>query len=142
MPIVAFNITKILAQKIQEKPKPPINIKNNTSITNIQQLQTPTQNNKKLLKFNFTFSTKYEKHIGEITINGNVIYLDQEKNIKQILDTWKKNKTINKELMSQILNLILTKCNIRALSLSEEIALPPPINLPIVRPKQEEKYIG
>ena len=66
------------------------------------------------------------------------------KKTKEILASWKKDKKVPKELMAGLLNTILTKCNIQALILSQEINLPAPIPLPKVQIAQqsEKNYIG
>ena len=52
--------------------------------------------------------------------------------MKSQKNSWKKNKKIGDEKVAlQVLTTILTKCNIKALTLSQEIGLPPPIPLPI-----------
>ena len=69
--------------------------------------------------------------------------------IKEIIAEWKKDKKIKKELMGGILNTVLTKSNVQALIISQQVNLPPPIPLPKVnvssKPEQEKKdkeYIG
>ena len=49
---------------------------------------------------------------------------------------WKKNKAIPKEAMTAVINTALTKCNIQALILSQQVNLPPPIPLPKVGAKK------
>ena len=46
--------------------------------------------------------------------------------------------------MAGLLNTILTKCNVQALILSQEVNLPPPIPMPKVQIAQqtEKNYIG
>ena len=72
------------------------------------------------------------------------MFLDNTKNNKEILDKWKKDKELDQKLMMQVLNFILAKCNIKALSLSQEVNLPPQIPLPKLTAKkqQAEQYIG
>ena len=81
----------------------------------------------------FGFVSKYEPKIAEINIEGNVILLLDTKKGEEVLNSWKKDKKIPKEVMGSILNTALTKSNIQALILSQEMGLPAPIPLPKVK---------
>ena len=62
--------------------------------------------------------------------------MEDEGKTKLILDGWKKDKQLPKDLAPKILNTILAKCNIKALNLTQEVNLPPHIRLPILKPKK------
>ena len=62
--------------------------------------------------------------------------------IDEILEKWKKDKKIDQEIMTPVLNTALTKCNIEALMLSQSMNMPPPIPLPKIQPSQARDYIG
>ncbi|MEW6063475.1 MAG: hypothetical protein AB1571_03865 [Nanoarchaeota archaeon] len=141
MPIVGFNINRILAEKTAQI-KDKLNISSNLNIKNIEQEKVTIQKSEDILRFDFEFTTKYEPNIGNILIEGNILYLDEPKNVKDILKKWKKNKEIPPKLMQQIFNTILIRCNIKALELSQEIALPPHLRLPKVETKKPENYIS
>jgi len=49
-----------------------------------------------------------------------------------------KRIKVPKDIMSGVLNTVLTKCNIEALILSQKVNLPPPIPLPSVRQEAKE----
>ncbi|MBI2659814.1 hypothetical protein HYX07_01495 [Candidatus Woesearchaeota archaeon] len=71
--------------------------------------------------------------------------MEEQKKAKEILGNWKKDKKLPKEMMAGLLNTILTKCNVQALILSQQVNLPPPIPLPKVQVQQqqaEKNYIG
>ena len=68
----------------------------------------------------------------------NSIPLLKKNKVKEVLDGWKKDKKLPKEIMTTILNSVLTKCNIQALILSEQINLPPPIPLPKLQVGQKK----
>ena len=94
------------------------------------------------MKFNFAFACVYDPKVGEISLAGEVFWLDKEENVKKILSGWKKDKKVPKEVSVPILNTVLQKCNIQALMLSRYINLPPPIPLPKVNVGSTESYIG
>jgi len=135
MTIVGFSFTKMHAEK-KDGTKGKINISNNVSIKDVKEAETAfSSETQKGVKFFFQFTSKYEPEVGEISLEGNVLYMGKKDEVKKILSTWKKDKKIDSDIMKDILNTILTKCNIEALILSREISLPPPIPLPKVEQK-------
>ena len=75
---------------------------------------------------------------------GELLYMEEPKKAKEILADWKKDKKMPKELMAGLLNTILTKCNVQALIISQQVNLPPPIPLPKVQinAPADKNYIG
>ena len=63
--------------------------------------------------------------------------MEDPKKIKELLSSWEKDKKIPNSVMPAIFNTILAKCNVKALTLSQEINLPPHIRLPIVKPSKK-----
>ncbi len=143
--IVGFGFTKLSAER-KEAAKGKIDINNNVTIKDVNEDSFPLGNDKQqnVLRFIFEFTSKYEPGVGSILFEGELLYMEESKKAKEILSSWKKEKKIQKEIMAGLLNTILTKCNIQALILSQEINLPAPIPLPKVQlGQQEEKnYIG
>ncbi len=141
--IVGFGFTKLSAER-NEAAKGKIDINNNVTIKNVEEADISLgKNNQSVIKFLFEFTSKYEPNVGNILFEGELLYMDDAKKTKEILASWKKDKKVPKELMAGLLNTILTKCNIQALILSQEINLPAPIPLPKVQIAQQEKsYIG
>lgn len=133
MTIVSFNFTSLSAEK-KDDIKGKVNINNNVVIKDLEQKDFSLGTNKQqALKFIFEFVSKYDPNIGNITLMGNVLFIEEAKKIKEILDGWKKNKKLPKEVTSKVLNTVLGKCNVQALILSEQLNLPPPIPLPKVQ---------
>ena len=143
--IVGFGFTKLSAEK-GEIAKGKIDINNNVSVKDIQEdnfsLGKDRQN---VLKFIFEFTSNYEPNVGKVLFEGEVLYMEEPKKAKEILSSWKKDKKIPKELMGAMLNTILTKCNVQALILSQQVNLPPPIPMPKVQMAagvENKDYIG
>jgi hypothetical protein len=133
MTIVSFNFTKIEAEK-KEGAKGKVNIKNNVTIDKVEEKDLSLGNQKqKVLSFTFEFTSKYEPSYGSIALTGNVLFMEDAKKVKEILDNWKKDKKLPKEVTTKILNVVLNKSNVQALILSEHVNLPPPIPLPRVQ---------
>ena len=135
MPIVGFNFDKILVEK-KDKISGKIDIKQNMGITKIEQEKLMLGGSEQVLKFSFEYKIDYGKP-GEIALLGHVLYLEEPKKIKAILDEWKKKKKIEPKLMEQVLNAVLFKCTIKSLNLAQKINLPPPIRLPMVKAPQK-----
>ena len=137
MTIVGFNFDRIEADK-RGVVKGKINISNNVAIKNVQEHDLNLGKNKQgALQFRFEFTSTYEPKVGNIILNGNVIFMEDTKKVKEILAHWKKEKKVPQDVMTGIINSILSRCNIQALILSQEINLPPPIPLPRVNVTQE-----
>jgi hypothetical protein len=135
MPIVGFNYDKITAEKTNQITG-KLNIKNNLSIKNIEQEKLPVGRSEEVLKLDFEYLADYEPDIGKIVLNGHILLMEDPKKIKEIQDSWNKDKTLLKEITPLIFNSILGRCNIKGLTLSQEINLPPQIRLPFM--KQQE----
>jgi hypothetical protein len=142
MTIVGFNFTKINVER-KALPKGKINIKNNVGIKKVEEADLSLGKNKQSgLKFTFDFTASYEPKVGSINLGGEVLYLLEEKKVKEIVKTWKKDKKAPKDLTATVLNTVLQKCNIQALVLARDINLPPPIPLPKVNVADTKSYIG
>lgn len=147
MPIVGFNFNKVHVEKKEqaERDQPKnIQIKNNVLITNVQEEKLPTGKVKSDgLKFDFKFHLEYTPDVGEIELIGFMYYLDEPEIIKDIFKSWKKDKKIPQDITSALVNTVLVKGTIKALSLAQEVNLPPHLPLPTVNPKSSpESYIG
>ena len=147
MPIVGFNLTNIQAEKknqINEDTKISINSK--LGITDLKKEDLPTGKTKtKGLKFDFEFSLEYQPNIAKIIINGFIYFMDDSANIEELVKNWQKNKKLPVEIQQQILSMVILKTTIKALSLEQEINVPPHIPFPSVQPvpkKSAEGYIG
>lgn len=133
MAIVGFNFNKIIAER-KSAPKGKVNISNNVSLKEVSAMDFNIGSTKqKGLRYTYEFISKFEPKIGNITIEGDVLALDDANKVEEILKEWKKNKKVNKDAIVPIMNMILSKCNIKALILSQDVNLPAPLQLPRVK---------
>ena len=141
MPIVGFNFEKILA----ERKKPidgPVKVSSDVNIKNIEEEKFKVGKSEELLKFNFEVKIDYEK-VGQVELTGHVLYIDEPKKMKEVIEEWNKKKNIKQEIAREIINMILFKTNVKALSLEQDINLPLHLRLPKVAPvKDAKEYIG
>lgn len=132
MAIVGFNFTKIDVER-KETPKGDIKIKNNIRIVDVKEYDIGlSAKSQKSVSFSFAFESIYDPSVCNIKLSGNVLYMDSVENINKLLDGWKKNKTVPKEVMGTVLNTALARSSIQSVILSQEMNLPSPIPLPKV----------
>lgn len=133
MAVIGFNFTRINAERKQPVTG-QIKIANNMAIKKVEEHAIMLGKAKQEgLKFTFEFTSKYEPNIGDMLIVGEVIYINQPDRIKAIVSEWRKSKKVSKDVMTELLNSVLDKCNIQALTLSRDMNLPPPVPLPKVQ---------
>lgn len=130
MTIVGFNFTRINVER-KGPVKGKIGIKNNIDIKKVSPTNLTLGKNKEDgLVFSFTYKSIYEPNVGEIVLEGEVLYLLDPKRAKEVLDKWNKESKVEGAILGQVLNSALSKCNIQAVIMSKEINLPSPIPLP------------
>ncbi len=135
MAIIGFNFTRMLIER-KAPVKGKISIKNNVAIKNVEKKEFTFGKNKQTgLRFVFEFVCEYDPKIADITLEGEVIDIQDDKRCDTILAEWKKTKKLEPAMMSNILNQVLSKANIQALILSKDMGLPPPIPMPKVNVK-------
>jgi hypothetical protein len=139
MAIVGFNFTKILLER-GEKFSGNLSIKNNVAVKSVDEKDFNVgKSTQKGIVFKVEYTAKYEPDAATISIAGEVLFLTEPKKIKTIVSGWKDGQKIEPELMQQVLNAALNKCNIKALILSQDLNLPPPIPLPRVNVEKKDK---
>ena len=132
MTIVKINLHKVNAERSLDAKGGQIKINNNVSIKNVEEMAFSVEG-KKGLKFTFAFNCNYEPELGKIEVEGQVLFVEEEKKIEEIKESWEKDKRIPMEIMEQIVNAALHKGNIQAIKISEDISLPSPLPLPKVK---------
>ncbi|MBW2992168.1 hypothetical protein KY345_03030 [Candidatus Woesearchaeota archaeon] len=137
MTVISVNLSKINVER-KETPKEKVSINNNIRLKDVEKMDlsggTAKQDG---VKFLFELLVNYEPKFANMNILGEVIYLDTNANVKQIVEGWKKNKNIKKEVFEQVMNAAMNKANIQALIVSQMVNLPAPIQLPKLAVKKE-----
>lgn len=132
MTIVKINLHKVHAERNLNSQGGQIRINNNVSLKDVESMAFAADG-KKALKFNFAFNCQYEPDLGKIDVEGQVLFVDDEKKVDDIKKGWDKSKKIPMDVMEQIVNAALHKGNIQAIKVSEEVSLPSPLPLPKVK---------
>ena len=141
MQVIGFNFKKIQAEK-KNLSKDKLTIDSNVNIQNISEEKIEAVKDKPVLKFDFNFTVNYKPDVAEIKLQGMVLLMVEKDQSKMIFKKW-KNKEVLEEIRVPLFNLILTKCNLKALMLEEELSLPTHIPLPRIKPQQNNtNYTG
>jgi len=119
-----------------------IKISSNQKLKTVEKAGINIPNAEKTLSIKFEFETKYEPDIGNIKLGGQLLYQSDEAD--KILDGWKKERKLPKKVALEILNAIFRRCLLRTAFYAEELRLPPPLQLPVIKEgeKKEEDYIS
>ena len=131
MPIAGLQFTKISAER-KNPAKGTINVNHNAAIIDMKR-QPSKIADQEAVKATFEFVTKIEPGVGTIHLAGEMVVLEKPSVVDRILKEWEKNRQFPQDMMEDVMNHLLTKCNIEALILGKEIGLPPTIQLPKVK---------
>jgi len=149
MPIIGshFNEISLRRRKFEEEVKLS-RVDLNVTITDVREKEFKLGSEEKSVAiFSYEFRADYQlekpsnQKLGEIKIEGEIVYLDAKEKIKEIVEKWKKEKKVIEDILKPILQLAIEESQIEAIYLSRKVLLPPPIALP--RAKIEKpSYIG
>jgi len=142
MQIIGFNFEKITAER--KKPsKGKLEITSNISIETISEEKIDLVKDQTPLKFGFAFSVNYNPDMADINLNGSVLVLLEKNKAKQVIKKW-KSKKIEDDIRIPLFNLILTRSNLKALQLEEELQLPTHIPFPKIQAEKDnsKSYAG
>ncbi|MEK6835387.1 MAG: hypothetical protein AABX61_03935 [Nanoarchaeota archaeon] len=146
MPFIGFNFDRIFAERNIDEIKENLSVKHNMNIKDLTEEEINLEKKQEVLKFKFEFLLKYDPNVAEIKIDGHLLFLESPKKMKEIVQNWKKDKKLPPEITQSLFNTILTKSNIKALQLSQDLNLPPHIPMPRLTRQQPKKnvneYIG
>ena len=133
MRIIGFNLMKISIER-KEQIEKELKISQNIGIKEIIKEKIPVSNDE-ALKITFDFTIDYSGDSAKIEFKGNLIILPEKEETKKILKSW-KDKKFTDEFRIPLFNFIMSKCNIKALGLEDELFLPPHIQMPRISPNK------
>ena len=139
MPIVGFNFDKISVEK-NNPIKGKVTVSSDIKLSSVEESKLSID--KPCLKISFEFSVKYDPDVGNVALRGHIFYLESPDKIKSIVKDWKSSKKLPETVSLESLNMILNKCNIESLILSEKINLPPQLPLGRFTPKKQEPKVA
>lgn len=135
--IVGFNLNKVSVEKLNEV-KGKIEIKSNLNITEVSKENIELAEENDVVAFGFEYSINYQPKIADVIFLGDVLLMLPKAESKEVFKKWKK-KQIPDEIRLAVFNIILSKCNIKALQLEEDTNLPTHIPMPKLAPPQQQK---
>ena len=137
MTVLNVTLTKIHAERSKLGAE-SVKVNTNVGITSVEKAEISIGAAKQqVARFDFDFKVDYEPKVGEISIQGNVLYLGTKEKIESLVADWKKNKKNTQDAAVQVINRILNKCQIESLILSKELGIPSPVHLQKVHAAKE-----
>jgi len=139
MGIIGITFNTISARVNDDRPENVnINVNSSPRLIDMKEKNLDVSGIGKVLEIKFSFSTDYDPDIGSIKFNGSVLY-NSEDNAK-MLKKWDKDKTLDDDKAIEVLNSIFRRCLAKALDISQELRLPPPMQFPkvTIKPSGEE----
>lgn len=134
MPVIGMQITKIEANR-KNNPTPGFKVESVPTIVSVEEKDIPAiGNGGKVLAINFTFGVDYKPDIASVKIAGEILYLEEGERVGA--KAWAKSKSLPQDVMIEVYNTIFRKCLLKVLVLSDDMQLPPPLQIPIVAPKK------
>ena len=112
--------------------KSEIKISNNFGLKDIKKEKLPGLGESAVVSFEY--NTKYDPEIGNIQIEGRVIY--NEKSIKNVLKEGKGKLVLKEKPFEEVNNAILRASTIQAMLLAKEMRMSSPVQLPKVQIEQ------
>ena len=140
MPVVGFNFDSISAKRMfSEATKSNVTINSTPTIVSIDE----KKGSPGVVSIRFTFKTSYEPKLGFIELGGELLYQAKDaKEAQELVKSWGKTKKVEKAVAVDVLNAIFRRSLVRVTDVADEIILPPPIRLPVVKAEEQSKYIG
>jgi hypothetical protein len=134
MRIIGFNLSKVSVER-KEKLEGKLEIKQNIDIKEVEKDKIPISN-EEVFKIKFRFNVDYGNDFAKLELEGTVVLLPEKQEGKKFLTAW-KDKQIPEEFRAPLFNFIMTKCNLKALTLEDELGLPLHLPMPKISPKKE-----
>ena len=138
MPIIGVMIDKIEGNKVENKGI-GVKVKNNTNITDVKSQILPGIEKEGLIiryEYRSEYMDQNENKVGTIVVAGEIFYIDEK--AKEIAEAWKRDMKLPDELNLFFINVALKKGVSKAIAISDELQLPPPIALPYAAPRKKE----
>ena len=137
MPVIGFSIKRMDARKDKEQSGAQITVNSTPNIVDVKEIDVQSLE-KKAISVQYEFITRYETDVGTIKIEGDILYLADNGN-KEILDKWEKDKALPDGVSLDVLNVLFRRCLTKIVSLAEDVQLPPPVQFPMIKIKEDAK---
>jgi hypothetical protein len=133
MGVVGFNFKKIQVERLALNLG-KLSIKNNVSIVDVSETELAIGTIKqKAIRFSFEFKVDYEPKVGAMLFAGEILYVSDPKKDEETLKSWNKDKKLSKPITEEVVNVVLSRCNMEALILGRDVNLPTPLPVPTAK---------
>ena len=130
MTIAGFSFTRMLVEK-KSSAKGEVNINSNIGVVSADEIDFVMGLQKqKGIKVIFEYRNTYTPDLGTLILNGEILYLSDQKRHEELMKAWKKDKRFPDDVMVELYNIISVRGALQAIQLSSTVGLPPPIPLP------------
>ncbi|MFH0836757.1 MAG: hypothetical protein V1870_01380 [Candidatus Aenigmatarchaeota archaeon] len=126
--IIGVNINSIEAKTTMGNIKGEISVNSAPNIIDVYKRDIADIKDVIIIKFGFV--ANYNPDVGIIKMEGEVLYKTKDAN--NILKDWQEKTQLDSDIAVVVLNAIFKKCLIKAIDLSGELRLPPPVRFPTV----------
>ena len=132
MKVIGFNFTKLSAERLKETVE-DIKINTELDFPEIKETKSPFLKIKEeLLEAKFEYKVNYEPGLAKVVIEGKVLFSVDEKTANEVLKQWKK-KNLPEDFRILLVNVVMRKSALKALTLCDELNLPVHVPLPTLR---------
>ncbi|HOP09652.1 MAG TPA: hypothetical protein PK718_01130 [Candidatus Methanofastidiosa archaeon] len=141
MAIIGIKVNKIEGSRNENaKIDGPVRIGSSPRILSVSESQMTSGTGKvKVVEFSFEYYTNYDPALGNIRVDGTVLYQANEDVRKNILASWKSNN-LPKEISTEILTQMTQRSMLITMTMARELGLPSP--LPLKISDQQENVQG
>jgi len=136
MTVIGLTFTSMEASRTDKPVQGEIQVNTSPKIVEVKEIDVKRLG-KKTLSMGFEFDTDYSPGYGNLKLKGNVMFIGEKND--EILEQWKKDKKLPDDISVEVLNHLFRKCLVKAAQLADDIQLPPPINIPVVKSESESK---
>lgn len=130
MPIIGMSFSSMEAKRTESPVTGEIQVNSAPKINEVKEISLANFG-QKALSMAFEFVTTYSQNVGEIKLEGNLLFLSE--NNSAVLKAWKKEKALPEEVSVPVLNHLFRRCLVKIAGFAEDLQLPPPLQLPLVK---------
>lgn len=130
MPVIGLNFTRMSGKKGTANAIGEIKVNYAPKFTEVKEVPL-SRLNKKALSISFEFFAEYDPAVGEVQLEGNILYLAPKN--QPLIAQWEKEKRLPDDLTVEVLNHLFRRCLVKIASIADDLQLPPPIQIPLVQ---------
>tara|TARA_Y100000310_G_C20661844_1_gene805229 strand:- start:1406 stop:1900 length:495 start_codon:yes stop_codon:yes gene_type:complete len=125
MRLISSSFSKISVDKKKEITR-GVSLSTDMKVLNIKKEKSPLFKDEDLLEFEFKFTIDYTPDFATLIFEGKLILLmdkSEEISLNQIIEDWKEKKLDN-TLKIHLLQMVFSRCSLKAMQLEEFVNLP------------------